>query len=187
MNVRTCECDLRDRLWNGYGKCLRCGAAYVDDRRNLAASAAPPAIARVMKCSSCQQTGHNRTTCPNNQPVRVPAADLMRLLIDPMHAVTLVTEGKVGETLANATRRIGDLRDTGLMGQVSDDILRALAELELRARGVSPGQIEAVRSTALVLSDAQQEHARAAAAVLNALGYPVPQAVEAEAVTQEAR
>lgn len=29
---RTCKCELQNRLWNGYGKCLRCGSRYVDDR-----------------------------------------------------------------------------------------------------------------------------------------------------------
>lgn len=25
---RKCECDLRDRRWNGYAKCLNCGGRY---------------------------------------------------------------------------------------------------------------------------------------------------------------
>lgn len=29
---RRCDCDLRDRQWNGFGKCLHCGGKY-DDRR----------------------------------------------------------------------------------------------------------------------------------------------------------
>lgn len=31
--VSQCVCELRDRMWNGYGKCLRCGRAYVGLRR----------------------------------------------------------------------------------------------------------------------------------------------------------
>lgn|SRR5574341_77672 len=27
-----CDCELRDRLWNGYGRCLRCGCKYIDRR-----------------------------------------------------------------------------------------------------------------------------------------------------------
>lgn len=27
-----CDCELRDRLWNGYGRCLRCGRKYIDRR-----------------------------------------------------------------------------------------------------------------------------------------------------------
>lgn len=26
--IERCVCDLRDRLWNGYGKCLRCSGSY---------------------------------------------------------------------------------------------------------------------------------------------------------------
>lgn len=29
---RRCDCELRDRQWNGFGRCLRCGAQYVDGR-----------------------------------------------------------------------------------------------------------------------------------------------------------
>lgn len=27
-----CDCELRDRLWNGYGRCLRCGCRHEDER-----------------------------------------------------------------------------------------------------------------------------------------------------------
>ena len=27
-----CDCELRNRLWNGYGRCLRCGRKYIDRR-----------------------------------------------------------------------------------------------------------------------------------------------------------
>ena len=27
-----CECELRDRKWNGYGRCLFCGCRYVEPR-----------------------------------------------------------------------------------------------------------------------------------------------------------
>ena len=26
--MRRCDCDLRDRQWNGYGRCLHCGQRY---------------------------------------------------------------------------------------------------------------------------------------------------------------
>lgn len=32
MVDNNCNCELRDRQWNGFGKCLRCGHAYVDKR-----------------------------------------------------------------------------------------------------------------------------------------------------------
>ena len=38
MEKTTCDCELRDRQWNGYGKCLRCGRAYVDERFPIAPS-----------------------------------------------------------------------------------------------------------------------------------------------------
>ena len=27
-----CDCELRDRQWNGFGRCLACGRQYVDGR-----------------------------------------------------------------------------------------------------------------------------------------------------------
>ena len=27
-----CDCELRDRQWNGFGRCLQCGRQYVDSR-----------------------------------------------------------------------------------------------------------------------------------------------------------
>ncbi len=35
MERENCNCELRDRQWNGYGKCLRCGGPYVDKREPL--------------------------------------------------------------------------------------------------------------------------------------------------------
>lgn len=29
-----CDCELRDRQWNGYGRCLRCQRRYVDPREH---------------------------------------------------------------------------------------------------------------------------------------------------------
>jgi hypothetical protein len=29
---QKCECELRDRQWNGFGRCLRCGRQYVEGR-----------------------------------------------------------------------------------------------------------------------------------------------------------
>ena len=115
------------------------------------------------------------------QPERLPQSpphELMRVLIDPMHALVLVTQGKVGEALANATLRIGDLNRDGLGNLVCSDILIALAELELRARQLTPATIESVQSTSTAiesakaaLAAAERAHARAKAEVLVALGY----------------
>jgi hypothetical protein len=111
-------------------------------------------------------------------PRTTPADELMRLLIDPLHALALVTEGTVGEALANATRRIGELNRDNLGHLACSDILIALAELELRSRQLSPEMIGAIGSTNTAveeakraLAEAERAHARAKAEVLVALGY----------------
>ena len=177
--MSPCECDLRDRQWNGYGRCLRCGAPYVV-ARPPAARAPAPARKRA-ECGSCHQTGHNRTTCPKSAPSQLPAraaTELLRMLIDPRHALTLVLEGKVGEALANATRQINAHRGEGLGHLVKDDILLALAELDLRARSTPPETIQTFRATKenihaaeIALEAAQRAHTRARVEALVALGY----------------
>jgi hypothetical protein len=136
-----------------------------------------------MKCGLCREIGHNRTTCPKNEVrvLKMPQAspdELMRLLIDPMHALALVEERKVGEALANATRRIGELSRDGLKHLACSDILIALAELELRARQISPEAIdnvgstrEAVEAAKRALAAAERAHTKAKAEVLVAIGY----------------
>lgn len=107
-----------------------------------------------------------------------PADDLMRMLIDPMHALDLVAEGKVAEALANATRRIGEIQRDDLGHLVCGDILIALAELDLRARQLPPAMIEDLHSThdaiaaaEAALEAARRAHIRAKAEVLVAIGY----------------
>lgn len=138
-----------------------------------------------MKCGLCHEGGHNRTTCtkaPRPRTVselsRLPPDEAMRLLIDPAHALVLVTEGKAAEALANATRRIGELDRDGLGHLASSDILTALAELELKARQLPSIAIQRLRSTdeaieaaKAALADAERDHARAKAEVLHAIGY----------------
>lgn len=134
-----------------------------------------------MTCGRCRESGHNRTTCPKSERLpQVPQAspaELLRVLIDPMHALTLVTEGKTAEALANATRQIGELNRDGLGHLACSDILIALAELELRSRQL-PAAIAGVRSTRAAvesakaaLAAAEHEHVRSKAEVLSALGY----------------
>lgn len=130
-----------------------------------------------MKCGLCRKTGHNRTTCPDNVPLRRdPPVVLMRSLIDPMQAVCLVVEGKAGEALANATRQIGELKSLGPWCP-TDDIVIALAEVELRGRAVA-AEIQAVRNARAALDAARatldaadRAHARSLAQILTALGY----------------
>lgn len=54
-----CDCELRNRLWNGYGRCLRCGRKYIDRR--------PPGV---------EQNG--KTQVPNNQEIQ-PSDDEARV------------------------------------------------------------------------------------------------------------
>lgn len=138
-----------------------------------------------MKCSVCREIGHNRTTCPKNTArtriIDLPRAtpdELMRMLIDPIHALDLVAEGKAAEALANATRRIGELQRDDLGHLVCSDILIALAELDLRARQLPPDMIESLHSTQdaiaaaeAALESARHAHVRAKAEVLVKIGY----------------
>ena len=48
--LTKCECDLRDRQWNGFGRCLHCGSRYVDDRSALLAR--EPSKATIEKIGS---------------------------------------------------------------------------------------------------------------------------------------
>lgn len=115
------------------------------------------------------------------QPDRLPQAppdELMRVLIDPMHALDLVAEGKVAEALANATRRIGELNRDDLGHLTCSEILIALAELDLRARQLPPSMIEdlhtthdAITAAEIALEAARHAHIRAKAEVFNSLGY----------------
>lgn len=100
------------------------------------------------------------------------------MLIDPMQALMLVTQGKAGEALANATRRINELNRDDLGHLVCSDILIALAELELRGRQISAEMLESVESTReaidsakAALAAAEHAHARSKAEVLIAIGY----------------
>ncbi len=138
-----------------------------------------------MKCGLCRKSGHNRTTCPRNPP-RVRASDLpraapdelMHMLIDPMQALALVTEGNTAKALANATRQIGELNRNDLGHLACRDILVALAELDLRATQISPELIEGFRTTRTAIAAAEEAleaarraHTRTKAEVLIAIGY----------------
>ncbi|HSX23412.1 MAG TPA: hypothetical protein VLE97_11615 [Gaiellaceae bacterium] len=131
----------------------------------------------MRKCGLCRASGHNITTCPKRTPVhRDPPAVLMRNLIDPMQAVHLVVEGTAGQAVANATRQIGELKSLGPWCP-TDDIVIALAEVELRGRHATE-EIEAVRkaraaidAAKAALDAAERGYARSIAEVLTVLGY----------------
>ena len=137
-----------------------------------------------MKCGLCRESGHNRATCPKNPPhapsrlPTLPPDELMRLLIESTQVLELVIEGTAADALANATRRIGEYSRDGLGHLVCNEILVALAELDLRAKRLDPAMRDAVRTTYQAIDAAEQaleaarrEHARAKAEVLLALGY----------------
>jgi hypothetical protein len=116
-------------------------------------------------CGFCNQSGHNRRACPLDRATKPPhrsagaaamAPDVaMHTMLDVNYAIYLVTEGRVGEALSNATRAIAEVREAGLVS--SDTMIIALAELELRAREIAP--IETV-----ILKDLRQKRDEAAAA-----------------------
>ena len=138
-----------------------------------------------MKCGLCRESGHNRTTCPQNPPraasgrlPQAPPDELMRMLISPSQALDLVVEKKTADALANATRQIGDMTRDGLGHLACSDILTALAELDLRAKQISPQMLsslddsrEAIIRAHAALVAAEKLHMRAKAEILFALGY----------------
>lgn len=105
-------------------------------------------------------------------------AELLRMLIPASQAFDLTITGTAGDALANATQRIGQIKQDGLAHLVCTDILDALAELVLRAKQLSPEMLgnvhscrEAVEAAKRALAAAEQAHARAKAEVFAALGY----------------
>ena len=100
------------------------------------------------------------------------------MLIPPSQALDLVAQQKTAEALANATRQIGGMTRDGLGHLACNDILTALAELDLRAKQVSPQMLrslddtrEAIRRAHAALAAAETLHARAKAEILSTIGY----------------
>jgi hypothetical protein len=130
-----------------------------------------------VKCGLCRESGHNRTKCPKNTPhthggdlPRLPADELMRLLIPPWQAIDLLIKNTTAEAIANAMRQIGGRHR---------NILIALAELDLRAKELGPAPMHCIKVSAHALEEAKAQlaaaeraHARARAEVLIAIGYP---------------
>ena len=111
-------------------------------------------------------------------PPRATPAELLLLLVPPAQAVDLVALGKTADAVANATRALRKLRDDGLGHLTSDDILVALAELDLRSKGLAPELIHRLDAADAELATAEQTLAgarrartRAREEILVALGY----------------
>jgi hypothetical protein len=94
----------------------------------------------------------------------------MRTMIDPFYAVYLVTEGSVGEALANATRAGVEARRVGIT--VGDTMLSALAELELRARNLSPELLVHARELRHKMDLATVAYRTVEMQITDHLGYP---------------
>lgn len=128
------------------------------------------------KCSVCDSTEHRadyhgskRERAAQGKMPELPPDVAMRTMIDPFYAVWLVSEGSVGEALANATRGLAEARKAGIT--VGDTMLQALAELELRARDLSPVLLVEVRALRQKLDAAQSEYSAAAKKITDHLGY----------------
>lgn len=110
------------------------------------------------KCTLCRKPGHNRSGCPEKTPDPLPPDIALQTMITPLYATWLVTENAVGEALANATRALAG-RGAG------DALLQALAELDLRARNLSPEEIATARDLRQKADAAQAAYASAAAKI----------------------
>ena len=129
------------------------------------------------KCSVCDSTEHRadfhgskRDRAQAGKLPELPNDIAMRTMIDPFYAVWLVTYGSVGEALANATRKTYEARQQGF--NVSDTLLQALAELELRARDVDPALIKQARELRDQLDLATVKYRAVEIQITDKLGYP---------------
>lgn len=132
---------------------------------------------KTRKCSVCESTEHRadfhgskRDRAAAGKLPELPPDIAMRTMIDPFYAVYLVTEGSVGEALANATRSGAEARKVGIT--VGDTMLTALAELELRARDLSPELIVQVRELRHKLDLATIAYRTIEVQITDHLGYP---------------
>lgn len=130
------------------------------------------------KCSLCPSTTHradfhgskrDRELAKYKMP-ELPNDIAMRTMIDPFYAVWLVTEGNVGEALANATRKTHEARKIGF--NVSDTLLQALAELELRARDLDPQLLKQARELRHLMDLAVVKYRTVEIQITDLLGYP---------------
>lgn len=130
------------------------------------------------KCSVCESTEHyasyhgtkkERELAKYKMP-ELPNDIAMRTMIDPFYAVWLVTEGSVGEALANATRKTHEARKIGF--NVSDTLLQALAELELRARDLDPELLKQARELRHLMDLAVVKYRTVEIQITDKLGYP---------------
>ena len=130
------------------------------------------------QCSVCESTEHRADfhgskrdrAAAARQLQELPPDIAMRTMIDPFYAVYLVTEGSVGEALANATRAGYEARKLGMM--IGDTMLAALAELELRARDLDPKLLDQARELRHQMDLAVVKYRAVEIQITDKLGYP---------------
>lgn len=133
-------------------------------------------VKRLRKCSVCRSTEHradfhgSKRDRELGELPSLPNDVAMRTMIDPLYAVWLVTQGNVGEALATATRKTHEARAIGFT--VSDTLLQALAELELRARDIDPKLIAQAKELRDAMDLATVKYRTVEMQITDKLGYP---------------
>lgn len=130
------------------------------------------------KCSVCDSTEHRadfhgtkaqRAAKASALP-ELPPAVAMRTMIDPFYAVWLVSQGSIGEALANCMRKTVEARQAGLT--IGDTMMQALAELELRARDLPPELIAQAKELRDARDLAHVKYRAVEIQITDKLGYP---------------
>jgi len=130
----------------------------------------------VRHCTVCGQVGHrsdfhgtreerNRVILGQSQTMEPDQA--MRVMIQPFYASWLVSEGKIGEALSNATKALAVEKHP----VAGDALLIALAELESRARKLDPTMLAELRELRKKRDEADAAFKQVEATLTNKLGY----------------
>jgi hypothetical protein len=139
-------------------------------------------IKKPRKCSVCKSTEHRADYHGSKRErhqreslaptIEMPPELAMRSMIDANYALYLVSEGAVGEALANCTRALSEVRRVGLGTGTGDAMLIGLAELEKRSHDIPPELLSQVRELRRKRDEASAAHAAIATKIIDQLGYP---------------